>query len=321
MEADKRTEELERLREMQERLRKSGEMFGKYIGGGLCILYILYALNIASLTFRNNTEYIKVISLFSTPQAVILLCIFLLCAYIVYKGIVNIGKFSALFMPFMVFLLLLFVVLSFPLYELTNIEPVFIEDISKITQSSFHIFCFPYGELILTLSFYQRIRKKDKKSGYKIYMTGLIVSGITLILIILNNLFVLGAPAIQKLYFPTYTAISVRNLSFVSNLEIFSTVIFFIAGIIKGSICVYAAVCGFKNLFLKNKSKTKLTLPTVIVLFSLAACIGSIFIVGSTMEMFEFLNIYIWYAPFFQLFPVIMWIIAEIKNKKAKAVY
>ena len=64
-----------------------GETCGRKIGVVLSALYILYLLHIAGVSLRISSEFIHVISLTQTPQWVLLLSFFVLCAYGAYKGI------------------------------------------------------------------------------------------------------------------------------------------------------------------------------------------------------------------------------------------
>lgn len=289
-----------------------GETCGRKIGVVLSALYILYLLNIAGVSLRISSEFIHVISLTETPQWVLLLSFFILCAYGAYKGYEGIARFSAFILPITLLMLVGFLIFSSSLYDWSNIEPIYTENFPEILNSSWTVFVYPFGELLASYFLFSEMKLKKGK-GYLPYLVILSVSFLTLILMVVNNILVLGAPSMTRLYFPTYMANSIINLGDFSGTETLSSTIFFIANIIKCIICLIAAQKGIYYIF----PKLQKTNPAVVTIFSAACCLFANFFVKNTVQLFDFFYLYRWYALFFQLFPILIWIIAEIKGKKS----
>lgn len=288
-------------------------IYGNIAGKIFSVLYILYALNLAVFNFRYNSEFVSVMALPNTPQIVLLLFFCIICFYIVYLGSKCLGRFCAYLLPITLVTILCFIVFSFNLHDYSHFEPIFVEDIPQILDSTFLTFSVPFGEFVICLAFFPEIEKKKK--GYKLLSLTFIISAIVLVLIMLNDLLVLGAPTMSRLYFPTYIAISLIDVSFLSNVEVFSILVFLLAGIIKVSICVMVAYKGIEFIFFKNKEpKFK---SVIIASLSFICCVVANFIFENTMQLFEIIGIYKYVCFLFAVFPSFTWIFGIIKKKKA----
>lgn len=290
-----------------------GEVFGRIPGVVLSFIYILYILNIAGLSLRVSSEFIRVISLTETPEWITLIFFFFLCAYGAWKGYEGVGRFSALFLPLMLLLLVCFFLFSVNMYDWTNIEPVRAESLPQIADSSMTIFVYPFGELLVSFFFFSDMKQKKGK-GYLPYAILLSVSAVTLVMTVLNNILILGAPSMTKLYYPTYMANSMINLGVISGIEIISSAIFFMANIVKCIVCLLAAAKGVYYI-VPNAKKAN---PSVLTFFCAVCCLFGGLVFKSTMQLFDFFYLYRLYGAVLQLFPLTVWVGAEIKSKIAK---
>lgn len=292
-------------------------VFGKIAGKIISAVYVLYCINIAAMSIRNVSEFVNIVSLDKTPQLFILFFCIIVCFYIATTGIKTIARFAILFLPIMAILIFSFNFLSLNIYNYSNLEPVFIDDVPGILKSSAVCFTFPVAESVVFISAVSYV-KTEKGDGKKIYIPALIISAVLIISVVLNNILILGIPTMMKLYYPTYTAASLIELGFIRRLEIVSSAMFFLTGILKGSLALYLAYVGYKNIF--NISKVKRPKLYVLILFLMAVAVTAVayFIYPSIVNLIDFLQVYSLYAAVLQLFPIVIWIIAEIKNKKNK---
>ena len=115
-------------------------------------------------------------------------------------------------------------------------------------------------------------------------------------------------------YFPSYISARIISISdFLARIEGSISTNFIFAGVSKIALCLLAASKGLANLFQIQNYK-KIILPV-----SLTAVALSCILFSSTMEMINFLKIYMIYAiPFQIIIPVLVWLGCEIKTRFEK---
>jgi spore germination protein KB len=174
------------------------------------------------------------------------------------------------------------------------------------------MFAFPYAEVVLftTIMPYADAKCNSKK----IYLISLFLGGSYLLIGMLRNILVLGFPTLEILNFPSYYTIQMINLGyFITRIEVIVSGNYIISGTIKVCVCLFATVKGFSKLF-NIKDYKVLVIPITLLMIAYSGLYYK-----STMEMFEFINIYKYYAPVFQvILPGIILIFAEIKYRKNK---
>lgn len=283
-------------------------VFGKVFGGILSAVYTLYYVNSAAIAVRNISEFTGIVSLDKTPRIFIVsVCVFV-CFYIATHGLSVIAKFSTLFLPVLVVSLIVFFVCSFNIWNFGNLEPFTVDDPKTLFNNTYVNLIFPVTEIIVLLNL--NTEKGDRK---KINFTVWTISLILMVAVALNNILSLGVPTMTRLFYPTYAAVSLIEIGVVRKLEIIASALFFTAGIVKGSLSLYISSLGMKNCFPYSEKKTH---TAVIFLLSVVvACIAEL-ISPNIIELPKFLGVYVHISAALQLFPVIMWIIAEIKLKK-----
>lgn len=289
-----------------------GEVFGKKAGMIITGLYILYILSTAGISLRISSEFIHVISLSETPQWITLAFFFVLCAYGARKDYEGVARFSAFILPIILLMLVGFILLSINMYDVNNFEPIDRENFTGIADTAWTAFAYPFGELVISYVFFSDMKLKKGK-GYLAYIILISVAFLSILAMIFNNILVLGAPSMTRLYFPTHMAHSIINLGAFSGTETLSSSIFFIASIVKCIVCIIAAARGLYFI----APKTKKASSAVVTLFCAVCCIFALLIFRNTMQMFNFFYYSRYYSILFQLFPIILWLGAEIKAKKA----
>ena len=166
-------------------------IFGKFFGKIINILYIWFALHLGSLVLYNFNEFINIIALPETPKLVPSFFFIALCAWGVKEGIEVLGRWSELFVIFLIFVLFLESLLSIPNFKLYNILPILEEGIKPIMTGAFSIFAFPFAETVVFIMVFSSL--KNEKSPFKAYIIGLLISGIFLVTISARNILVLGS--------------------------------------------------------------------------------------------------------------------------------
>ncbi|MEK5394659.1 GerAB/ArcD/ProY family transporter [Paenibacillus sp. FSL K6-2859] len=282
-------------------------VFGSIFGRVVSCMYIWYALHMGALVLRNFGEFSKTVALTETPMIAPMLCIGLLCIWVVKAGIEVIGRCAKLFLLLLLAEVLFIEILAIPL------KPFLDSGWSPIFADTFGSFTFPFAEIVLFMGVFSHLPAKD--SAKKILLSGLLISGGVILLVSLRNLLILNPDIVQSLYFPSYVAVSRINIGdFLTRMEASSALGFVITIFIKASLCLYVASVGVAKLFkLKSYRSVVLQLGLIMVYFSR-------FIFKDIMEMQHFAyTIYPIYAlPFQVIIPLILWICAEIKVSKSK---
>lgn len=288
------------------------EIFGKVGGAILSIIFIFYSFQLGTLVVRNFTEFIRTVSLDATPQLILSIFIVLFCLWILKSGLEVLGRLSIVFVILITIIVALTFIFLMKDMKFDNIKPILGNSMQPILTSAFSAFTFPFGETVLFMVVLSSVRKID--SPLKVYSTSVFIAGLLLVLALLRNIFILGFPTLDLLYFPSYSSVSKLNIGdFITRIEIVIATNFLFGGIIKISVCLYSTAKGVAKLFNINNYKDVLT-PISLFMITFSGIIYN-----NIMQMFEFIKIYSYYAPIFQLIlPVLIWVFAEIKAHKVK---
>ena len=285
------------------------DCFGKIAGAILTIIFTIYAIHLGAMIIRNFTEFIQTVSLPETPQFAVAIAIGLICMWTIAEGIEILGRGAAIVMPIVFVVIVLTVIMNINNLDLSYIQPIFENSLSKILSCSLYHVSFPFGEIVLFLSVAQCMDRNT--NPYRVYITALVISGTLLLVAMIRNLLVLGMPVLESLYFPSYSAVGIININeFISRIEVLVTGNFIISGLAKVCICMYAACKGIAKLFGIKKYK-QFVAPVAVFMIAVS---GIAF--ANTMEMISFLEPYRIYAPVLQIFiPLILLAVSLVRKR------
>ncbi len=279
---------------------------GKYAGTGIILLMSLYAFYVGAMAMRIFSEFNQVVSMPETSQLLTLIIFASAVVYIVKKGVPSIGKFAQIALPVIAFLIIIINILSFQDWKLHHTLPLMYNVGKDFWKDVFTTSVFPIGEAVFVCALFGF--KKDKGGNGKIFLKGLALGGGFLVLETLRSIMVLGANTISLLYYPSYTATGVINImDFFTRIEVTISASFFVAQIVKVCLCLYVFSSGL-GVALGAGSYKALVLPGAFAMTALA-----LILFKSTVDSYEFLDVYKFYALLFQiLLPVGLWIGAEL---------
>lgn len=283
-------------------------IFGKIISKFIQFLYFWFPFFLGALVIRNITDFISIAGLPGTPESIPKLLMVILCILVIKDGIEVLGRIVTFILPIVFIIILLETILSFPMYELSNIRPVMYNGFKPILLGAFETFTFPFTETVIFTMVLSSL--KSQVSSYKVYYMSLLFGGLTIIIISVRNLLILGNEFVTSLYFPSYSALSVIKYgTFIERIEIAATVAFVFTSFAKISVCMYAATKGFAK-FLHLGNYRTMAAP---VGLSMALLAGILF--ENTSEFQEWgRNISPYYSLLFTvILPVFILIAAEIK--------
>ncbi|HEX9060342.1 MAG TPA: endospore germination permease [Clostridia bacterium] len=283
------------------------EVFGNIAGKILSLIFVWYFFHLGALVIRNFSEFVQIVSLIETPQFIIIIFFGLLCIWIVRSGIEVLSRWSAFTLPIVLFFVLGTVILSFTRMKLINITPTLYNGIRPVFSNAFSIFSFPFAETVIFTMVFNKLKQNNK--SFKVFFFGSLIGGIVILLVMLRNILVLGINTASDLFFPSYIAVRTINIgNFLQRFEIVIAVNYIFTGFVKTSICLYAASKGVARI-LNIKKSNQIVAPIGFLMMNFAC-----FIYSNTMEMFEWVKVYPYYAiPFQIILPVIILIGAKIK--------
>lgn len=287
-------------------------IFGRFFGTVMSLISVFFCLFIGYRVLGSFSLYIKTTALDSTPRNVTSIFFILVTIAAVTCGAETIARTSNFLMKFVIGFVLIATLICFGNMELGNLKPVMYSDLKTILNSSYKIFIIPWSEAFICLSFFSNIAPKENVK--KILVNSILLVTLTHLVISLRNVLVLG-PSASIYYFSSDAAISTASLGdFFERFEILVGVNLVLAGTIKLCVCIYAASLGLYYI-LRNTEQKFLVVPCTLIILT-----TSLLDLQKLSDVFDRISsLVISMTPFEVVFPVIIWIFAEIRNRqKAK---
>lgn len=282
-------------------------IFGKILSKIISLIYIWYAFHLGALVLRNFGEFMNIVAMPETPMFMQVLCLGGICIVAVRLGIEIIGRTIVYFIPLIFFIIVVVLLLIIPQMHFQYLKPVLGNGIRTILSGSFSTFSFPFAETVIFICIFNSL--KTKKSPYKVYFWGLLISGSIITITTIRNIGVIGN-MLDSFYFPSYEVVSMIAIGdFLQRIEVSVSAIFIFGAFIKASICLLAACKGIGKMFnLKDYRTIAIQVGLLMIYFSYT-------IYDNVMEMrYWAFKIYSYYAfPMEVILPLIIWILAEIK--------
>jgi spore germination protein KB len=287
------------------------ELFGRFFGKILIVLFSWYAIHLGASVLRNFTDFIQVVSLPETPQLPVAILMIAVVIYLTKSGVHILGKWAAITLTIIGAVIVFTVLFSLRSLDPTSILPVMDHSLGTITTAAFQQFALPFGETVLLLGIAGSLKKED--SPYKAYLYGILIAGFISLLTILRNIMLLGTPLMQAVYYPSFVAAKIINTGdFFARIESLISMNYLFAGVTKIALCLLAAAKGLTVLFNLQNYK-KILAPACLLTLAFSATFYN-----SVMHLFDFVEYYypIYAVPFQIIIPLLVWIGAELKAHK-----
>lgn len=283
------------------------EAFGKVFGRIVIVLFAWYAFHLGALVLRNFSEFIQVTAFNNMPQVISLMAFTILIIWVVRRGPEVLGRWASIALPVLLVMVAFTILLLVKDMRLSNLLPVG-ENLPDVPRDAFNNFSFPFAETVLFIGVLNTLKQGYKPGRALLY--GLMIGGAVLLFgMYFRNALTLGFPALGDSTFPSYDAVSVIIAGgFISRIEGVIGANLLMAGFVKVSICLMVASKGVAKLFNAEDYR-----PYVAPLGLMMVALASI-VYKNTMEMFDFLPVYAYYAfPFEVIIPIALCIVAEVK--------
>lgn len=292
----------------------SEEILGKVLGKIINFSYFVWFIHTNVLIIKELGGFVNATILLNTPIYVSFIVSVAVAAYAIYNGLEVLARFSQMFMPIILLLLVSILVLSMQNMNIYNILPILDTEPATILKAT----AVPsswMGEIILFTMIIPYMRRPEESTRAGI--SAMLVIGFYSLLSVFVSITVLGPHIANNLVFPTFNAVRMISIAnFLERLESITITAWIIANFIKIGIFYYAAVLGGAQLFGLKDYKT-LILPIGIVMIIL-----SVLLLPSNIELIDFiLRYYVLYALiFFQIgIPLMLLAVALIRKKGGKS--
>jgi spore germination protein KB len=283
---------------------------GKTIGIMIALVYIFYSLHLGALVIRNFSEFIDIVAMPETPTIVSMIALGAVCIVASRAGIEVLGRTSAFFLPIVIFIIVIVQFLVISVFHIEHLRPPLGYGIKPIIAGGFSACSFPFAETVLFIGVFSSL--KTKKSIYKVFRWGILISGLIIIAVTIRNIGVLGN-MVGNFYFPSYAAVGkIRIGDFIQRIEVTVAFVFLFGVFAKASVCLLVASKGVsKLLHLKDYRSIVIQMGVLMIIFAYVIYDNSV-----EMKYWAF-KVYPYYAfPMQVLLPVAVWIAAEVKVKK-----
>lgn len=284
--------------------------YGKIAGRCISLLYWWFFFHSALLVSMDITEYIKIVSFDATPYVAVNGSIVFLGVCAVREGLVVTGRWAKFFVKPMVLLILITVIFLIPQMDIENITPVLYDGFQPVVNGAFVMFSFPIAQIIPFVAVFGNLHTKE--SAYKIYLPGVIITGIVLLIVALTNMLVLGPHIASTLFFPSHDTIKRLHIgTVVQRIEIIANGVFVLGGFIM--FFIYLSACAkaiTKSFGFKDHKFMAVPIGLLIIVFSR-------FLNEGFIDHLMFVKTWPFYSfPFLVILPVIFLITAEIKIRR-----
>lgn len=290
--------------------------FGKDIVGPrvfniINILYLCYFLFLAAFVMRIFTEVIKLFLLNSTPVEVIILSMLFSTAYISRTNIETLGRMAVFVLPIILITTLVFVIITIPVIDFSNILPLFrfnFKDIGKVLiETGFIFFSYVGFEILFISMAYLENEKKVMKYGFKGIMVIIIIYLITFFITLAG----FGVFELKREIWPSLSIIREVELPgfFIENIDGIILSAWIIVVFATLGPAIYSGSVILSKIF-NTKRHNYFVLPMIPIILTLSLIpqnIGEVYFI--TQEVLKYLGTFL-----LIICPITLYIIALIKK-------
>jgi spore germination protein KB len=233
-------------------------VYGKYLGKAISVYYIVFFMLTLSFNIRDLGDFYTTFLMTETPLIFFLAVFVSVCAYTVRKGIEVLARNSHLFVLITFVIIISTFLLLLPNMHFSKLLPVLELPLKNFIQGTHIMASIPFGELVIFLMVISAL--KDTKRAVKNTVLGLIMGGVSILLISVRNTAVLGGTE-TILASPSFQAVRLIDIGTVfTRMDLLIGIGQTIMAYLKCSLFYYAVVVSLSQL-LGLRSYLPLVLP------------------------------------------------------------
>lgn len=224
----------------------ANKALGKWAGGFVTALYILYFIQVASWVTRNLGDFMHTSFMPRTPITVFNIVVLVVCAYAVVKGIESIAMVSELVTPYIVIAFWIPFTVMLKVWDwraFNNAEPFRLWETFLQTK---YALAFPFMELVMFMMLFPFV----KRNGKRAFVAGIVSGGVILSLCVYMTIGILGLERGSNHIYPVFTIFrEMKFIGFLEHLESILSINIFLLVCLKISLLFYCAVLAICQLF------------------------------------------------------------------------
>jgi len=291
-------------------------IFGPYLGKLVSLQYICLFFMIIAANLWFVGDFIITFFMPETPILVVMIMFTFICAWAVRAGIEVFARMSFL----LVLMTSLTALITFALLlkdtKFSYFLPIFEVPIYDFLHGTHILMAIPFNEVFVFTMVIPYVNKLKQVKSSVLY--GLIIGGITFLIVVIRNTAVLG-PISNIVTSPSMETVRLIDIGkIISRLEAIVAIAFLVTMFLKVAVFYYATVLGIAQL-LKLRSYVPLVIPIgilgIIIALSYESSIQFIYTATNTYPIFS--------LPFYVVLPVLSLLIAKLrklpKQKERKA--
>ena len=289
------------------------ELLGKWPARLVALAYAGYAWRLAAYVTIDISGFIQAISLPKTPTIIVAASFALLALWGAKEGMEVLARWCSVVIKVMFPMIFIALGLLLTDVDLAEFLPVLYGGFKPVFLGALELLDFPFLETIILFWAFDTF--KNKNSPYRIFLFGTMQAFFVLFVVSNVAMAVIGTEMYSINYFPIFIAIARIDLfHFITRLEIVVGISYAIGSFIKITVCLIAAGRGIAY-GLGFKDYRFLITPLALGLIP-----GSQWLIKSIMEVEKGATKVIGASDFsFQvIFPLLIWIIVELKVRKTK---
>ena len=244
-------------------------ILGKVLGKLVTALILVAYIQITFVSIIYVVNFIKVVILTELHLIVITILFLSMIFFILNRGLRVIVNWSQIILFMEVTALILITAMTLPFMDAKNILPIIVGNENNILKGVVEALAYPASQLVFLSSLFKYCKDESKITGVLIKM--LIISGIFLALINIQNTMVLGDITKTNVYFSNYQAYRRISIGKVfQRMELILSMFFIITEVARISILCLFVIQGMGTLLSLNNTEC-LILPTILMLLNIIA--------------------------------------------------
>jgi len=246
----------------------SEKILGKLLGKIVGLIFISFLSFVGLFDLLSMSEFLGSTIMPETPAYATMLFMLAACIYTIYKGIDVIGRIGEIFVPFIIFTIIFFILLSVKDMDFKVFLPILADsDLSMINYAALSTASRFYDILILCMAV---PNLKNKGELNKIFFISVIVITLLFCAITVSVYAVLGVKQAEHANYPFFTFTRQINLfDFIQRIESINVIAWVAGTFVKYCIYIYFATIGLASI-LKVKSNKYFIIPISAVLLVIA---------------------------------------------------
>lgn len=286
---------------------------GKFLGKLFVFLFLLFFLFCFCACMLIMAIFINLYLFPDTPTWGLLVTMLIAVSYSAYKGAGTIGRLATIFVPIIIFTIIIFFLMGIDKMDIGILKPVLVD--SKFIDLNMGAFLTAarYSEIFIFLNFSCFLKREV--SVYKTYLKSMLIFGAGFLLILLPTILVLGVDFARIAWNPYYVYTrQVEAFGFLERMHAINTLAWFPLSLLKLTMYNFMACRGLSGIFgLKSYKPFVIPVSAIGFIVSLLPIMNK----SSTVELlrsdtvFPFITL-----PVIFVIPLITMVVYLIRKKK-----